>query len=269
MKQLPQLELNEVLSEAAAKELPNFRGKSSYKKYRRADNIGNIVPDYYLVASPAMVADDGADEPINVLTKILLDKQDRLKDGRDILCDPKFTQVGIAHEIFDEENMVILIFATEYIEDEPDYELPEGDLSELKQAFDILDTEGKEKLNMKEVMRSMDDLEFYKTNPTLYSILKDVSDKEKCSWPKFAYFANARMTERDTKEGLSRIFNLFIDNPDKGTITFETFRRICNEIDCGLSDLQLKEILEKATNNGNEITFKEFQEYMLLPSQNK
>ena len=269
MKQLPQLELNEVLSESAKKELPNFRGKASYKKYRRADNIGNIVPDYYLVASPAMVADDGADEPINVLTKILLDKQDRLKDGRDILCDPKFTQVGIAHEIFDEENMVILIFATEYIEDEPDYELPEGDLSELKKAFDILDTEGKEKLNMKEVMSSMDELEFYKTNPTLYSILKDVSDKEKCSWPKFAYFANARMTERDTKEGLSTIFNLFIDNPDKGTITFETFRRICNEIDCGLSDLQLKEILEKATNNGDEITFKEFQEYMFLPTQNK
>ena len=261
MKQLPQLELNEVLSEAAKKELPNFRGKASYKKYRRADNIGNIVPDYYLVASPAMVADDGADEPINVLTKILLDKQDRLKDGRDILCDPKFTQVGIAHEIYDEENMVILIFATEYIEDEPDYELPEGDLSELKKAFDILDTEGKGKLNMKEVMSNMD--------PTLYSILKDVSDKEKCSWPKFAYFANARMTERDTKEGLSTIFNLFIDNPDKGTITFETFRRICNEIDCGLSDLQLKEILEKSTNNGDEITFKEFQEYMFLPTQNK
>ena len=269
MKQLPQLELNEVLSEAAKKELPNFRGKASYKKYRRADNIGNIVPDYYLVASPAMVADDGADEPINVLTKILLDKQDRLKDGRDILCDPKFTQVGIAHEIYDEENMVILIFATEYIEDEPDYELPEGDLSELKKAFDILDTEGKGKLNMKEVMSNMDELEFYKTNPTLYSILKDVSDKVKCSWPKFAYFANARMTERDTKEGLSTIFNLFIDNPDKGTITFETFRRICNEIDCGLSDLQLKEILEKSTNNGDEITFKEFQEYMFLPTQNK
>jgi len=269
MKQLPQLELNEVLSEAAKKELPNFRGKSSYKKYRRSDNIGNIVPDYYLSASPAMVADDGADEPINVLTKILLDKQDRLKDGRDILCDPKFTQVGIAHEIYDEENMVILIFATEYIEDEPDYELPEGDLSELKKAFDILDTEGKEKLNMKEVMQNMDELEFYKTNPTLYSILKDVSDKEKCSWPKFAYFANARMTERDTKEGLGTIFNLFIDNPDKGTITFETFKRICNEIDCGLSELQLKEILEKATNNGDEITFKEFQEYMFLPSQSK
>ena len=132
MKQLPSVEYNEVLSNAAKKELPNFRGKASYKKYRRTDDIGGIVPDYYKVAKPAMVADDGADEPINVLTKILLDKQDRFKEGRDILCDPRFTQVGIAHEIFDEENMVILIFATDYVEDEPEYELPSGDLSELK-----------------------------------------------------------------------------------------------------------------------------------------
>ena len=32
MKQLPQLEYNEVLSAAAKKELPNFRGKTSYQK---------------------------------------------------------------------------------------------------------------------------------------------------------------------------------------------------------------------------------------------
>jgi len=86
-----------------------------------------------------MAADDGADEPINVLTKILLDKQDRLKEGRDILCDPKFIQVGIAHEVFDEENMVILIFATDYVEDEPEYELPPGELTELKKVFEILE----------------------------------------------------------------------------------------------------------------------------------
>ena len=119
MKQLPTVEYNEVLSNAAKKELPNFRGKTSYKKYRRSDEIKGIIPDFYMVAKPAMVADDGADEPINVLTKILLDKQDRLKEGRDILCDPKFTQVGIAHEVFDEENMVILIFASKCVEIEP------------------------------------------------------------------------------------------------------------------------------------------------------
>jgi Ca2+-binding EF-hand superfamily protein len=267
MKQLPQVEYNEVLSAAAKKELPNFRGKPSYNKYRRTDAIGGIVPEYYKVAKPALVADDGADEPINVLTKILLDKQDKFKEGRDILCDPKFTQVGIAHEMFDEENMVILIFATDYVEDEPEYELPSGDLSELKQAFDILDVNGKQKLNMKEIMKALDDMQFFKTNPTLYSILKDLSDKEKCSWPKFASFVNARMTDRETKEGLNTIFNLFIDDPNKGTISFETFKKICSEIDCGLSEKELYEIVKASTANGEEITFKEFQEYMTMNSQ--
>ena len=266
MKQLPSLEINDVLSKAARKELPNFRGKSSYQKYKRVDDIKGIVPDYYMVANPAMVADDGADEPINVLTKILLDKQDRLKEGRNILCDPKFTQVGIAHEIFDEENMVILIFAKEYIEDEPKYELPEGDLTELKRAFDILDTQGNQKLPIKQIMKALDDIQFFRINPTLYGIFKDLSDKETCSWPKFASLVNARITDRETKEGLSTIFNLFIDDPNKNTLDFDIFKKICNEMDCGLSEKQLNDILQASTISGNEITFKEFEQFMSNPS---
>ena len=115
LPQLPTLKTNEVLSEAAKKELPHFRGQSGYQKYRKT--LKGLVPDYYQAASPALLADDGADEPVNVLTKILLDKTDKSKDGRKILCDPKYTQVGIAHEVFEEENMVILIFATKAIED--------------------------------------------------------------------------------------------------------------------------------------------------------
>ena len=53
--------------------------------------------------------------------------------------------------------MVILIFATTYIEDEPKFDLPEGDLTELKKAFDILDVEGKQKLDMKQIMNTLDD----------------------------------------------------------------------------------------------------------------
>lgn len=267
MKQLPSVEYNEVLSQAARKELPNFRGKSSYKKYRRTDGVKGIIPDYYMSASPAMVADDGADDPINVLTKILLDKQDRLREGRDILCDPKFTQVGIAHEVFDDENMVILIFATKYVEDEPEYELPPGDLSELKKAFDILDADGKGKLDVKQIMSALDDMQYNKTDPVIYSIFKDLSDREKCTWPKFAVYANARMSDRETKQGLITIFNLLIDNPDKGTISLDSFKKICNELDSGFSEQQIADILNAATNNGTELTFKEFEELMSVASE--
>ena len=263
MKQLPILEFNDVLSEAAKRELPSFRQKN-YQKYRRSEKIKGIVPEYYLVASPALAADDGADDPINVLTKILLDKQDKLKEGRDILCDPKFTQIGIAHEIYDEENRIIMIFATEYISDEPKFELPYGNITELKRAFDILDEDGTEILKMNELMQTLNEMEFNKTDPTLYSIFKDLSNRDKCSWPKFAYYANVRMTDRESKEGLLTIFNLFIDNPEKNTITFDTFKKICQELECGFSEEKLKKILEDATINGNEITFKEFEQYMAV-----
>ena len=268
MKQLPILEFNEILSEAAKRELPSFRGKRGYLKYRRSNGVKGIVPEYYLVASPALAADDGADDPINVLTKILLDKQDRLKEGRDILCDPQFTQVGIAHEVYDEENMIIMIFAREFISDEPKFELPFGNITELKKAFDILDADGKEILNMNEIMETLDEMNFNKTDPTLYSIIKDLSDREKCSWPKFAYEVNKRMTDRQSREGLRTIFNLFIDNPDKGTITFDTFKKICYEIECGLSEQELNDIFKIAASNGDEITFKEFEEYMKVIPDN-
>ena len=268
MKQLPILEFNEILSEAAKRELPSFRGKRGYLKYRRSNGVKGIVPEYYLVASPALAADDGADDPINVLTKILLDKQDRLKEGRDILCDPQFTQVGIAHEVYDDENMIIMIFAREFISDEPKFELPFGNITELKKAFDILDADGKEVLNMNEIMETLDDMRFNQSDPTLYNILKDLADREKCSWPKFAYQVNKRMTDRQSREGLRTIFNLFIDNPDKNIITFETFKKICNEIECGLSEQQLNDIFKIAASNGDEITFKEFEEYMKVEPDN-
>ena len=264
MEQLPQLEINKVLSEAAKRELPSFRGKKGYQKYKRSNSIKGIVPEYYLVASPALAADEGADDPINVLTKILLDKQDRLKEGRDILCDSKFTQIGIAHEIFDNENMVIMIFATEYVSDEPKFEIPFGNISELKKAFDILDEDGKEILKMNEIMETLNTMEFNKTDPTLYNIFKELSNRDKCSWPKFAYYANVRMTDRGTEEGLLTIFNLFIDDPKKKTINFETFKKICNEIECGFSEKQIKSIMENSTKNGDEIDFEEFVEYMKI-----
>lgn len=266
-KPLPTLELNEALCKSAEKILPSFRGSPSFNKYRKDSDLKGIVPDRYLSADPAMTAVDGADEPVNVLTMILLDKNDVMKDGRSILLDPRYTQIGIGHEEFEGENMVILLFASRYISDEPTYPLPDGDLSELKMAFDALDVEGNQNLDMNRIMDHLDEMEFDKTDPTLCSIFDELAKKDTCSWPKFAYIANKRMTDRATDEGLETIFNLFIDNPKKQTITFPTFKKICDEIDCELSEQQLRDILQAATENGNEITFDEFKKYMYEPEQ--
>ncbi len=242
--------------------MQNFVGSENYKKYRRGDDLKGIIPELYEKANPAMVADDGADEPVNVLTKVLLDKQDRFKEGRNILCDAKFTQVGIAHEVFEEENWVVCIFATRFVDDEPEYDLPKQDLTELKKAFDILDANGNGKLDMIEIKKAMDDMRFYQTDPDLYAIFKELAENDKCSWPKFANYVNKKLTDRKTTEGLETIFSLFIDNPDKETMSFSNFKKISNELDAGISEQELKNILDASTQNGKELTFEEFEEYM-------
>ena len=50
--------------------------------------------------------------------------------------------------------------------------------------------------------------------------------------------------------------------PNKETISLESFKKICNELDSGLSEQEIKDILSTSTKNGKELTFEEFVEYM-------
>ena len=96
------------------------------------------------------------------------------------------------------------------------------DLTELKQAFDLFDHDGSQKIRIKECLDGMRSVNFDKTNPILFDIIRDLEDNEWCSWPKFAYQVNLRMTDRQSREGLKTIFNLFIDkkNPNFDHILF-------------------------------------------------
>ena len=70
------------------------------------------------------------------------------------------------------------------------------------------------------------------------------------------------MTDRKTVEGLETIFSLSIDDPNKETISLESFKKICNELDSGLFEREIKDILAASTKNRKELTFEELVEYM-------
>ena len=56
MEPLPELIYNEELSEAAKKELPNFRERKNYQNFKQGNSLKGIVPDHYLITSPLLVA---------------------------------------------------------------------------------------------------------------------------------------------------------------------------------------------------------------------
>ena len=257
--------LNKTLCQIAREEVKKFiKNESSYNPYLTGAQMKGVVPSGFLEQNAALIADSGADEAETVVPKLLLNKVDKEKKGRQILCTPDYTQVGIASRENEGENYYVIIFANEDSVEEGDPQLPEGDLTELKQAFDLYDHDGSQKIRIKECIEGMKSVNFDKTNPILFDIICDLEGEEWCSWPKFAYHVYSSITDRNTDQGLRTLFDLFIDDPKKDTITFDTCKRICREVGENMSDDEMKNILEITTQSGNDISFEDFCQYMKL-----
>ena len=259
------LALNRTLCQIARDEVKQFsRNASTYTPYLTGNQLKGIVPGGFLEQNASLIADSGADEAETVVPKLLINKMDTQKIGRKLLCTPEYTQVGIASTEFEGENYYVLLLANNDVEETGEPELPNVDLSELKQAFDLFDHDGTQKIRIKECLDGMRSVNFDKTNPILYDIIRDLEDKEWCSWPKFAFHVYSCITDRNTDEGLRTLFDLFIDDPEKDTINLDTFRRICQEVGENMSDEELRNILEITTQSGNDISFDDFCQYMKL-----
>ena len=259
------LALNRSLCQVAREEVKKYtRNESSYNPYLMGNQLKGIVPSGFLAQNAALIADSGADEAETVVPKLLLNKSDKDKKGRQILCTPEYSQIGIANREFEGENYYILLFANNDCTEDGEPELPNADLTELKQAFDLYDHDGSQKIRIQECIEGMKSVRFHETNPILFDIICDLEGNEWCSWPKFAFHVYSSITDRNTDEGLRTLFDLFIDNPEKETITFDTFKRICNEVGENMSDEEMKNILEITTQSGNDISFEDFCQYMKL-----
>jgi Ca2+-binding EF-hand superfamily protein len=272
MQSLPTLSVNQTLSKSAAEQMINFLDDEDYIMYQSGSSLSGKVSDAYLKEDPVLIACENVDEPINVLIETLLNKNDSSNLGLHVLTDPSYTQIGIEYKQMEGSNFVVMIFAkrevrvlkaarSSKIEDGKE-EVPEGDLTELKQAFDLFDYEGNEVIKTEETLQAMKAMNFENTNPVLYEIINELSDKPTVSWAKFSSHVVGRMTNRRDEDGLRTIFDLFIDNPKLGTITFDTFKKICRELGENLSESEMKHILSNTTENGNEINFSDFCQYM-------
>ena len=266
MKPVPKLTLNEELTKIAQNEVKKFCLNQDYKYYQIGNELKNIIKDYYLTENPALLADIGSDDPNNQIVKLLLNKIDKKKKGRSFITDPFYTQVGIALQIFEEENYIILIFANNEKKFIPKIERKKisiDEMNELKQAFDLFDFENNQTIKINDAIEALKYMNYDTNNPELFKILFELSqENEIVSWEKFSNHVNSRLTDFNTENGLRTIFNLCIDNPNEETITFETFKRICNEIGENMSDSQMKHILKNATLKGDQISFEEFCEYI-------
>ena len=66
---------------------------------------------------------------------------------------------------------------------------------------------------------------------------------------------NNKLDDKESKEGIRRIFDLFIGDPNSDTITLSSLKKISKELGENMNDEELKIMLERASKNGVELTF--------------
>ena len=142
--------------------------------------------------------------------------------------------------------------------------LTEDEVEEIKEAFDLFDTDGSGSIDPKELRAAMQSLGFEAKNQTIYQMITDL-DKNKSGnidFDEFLDMMTARMSDRDTREDINKVFRLF-DEEGSQTITVKNLRKVARELGETMSDEELQEMISRADSNGDgAVTMDDFYNIM-------
>ena len=140
--------------------------------------------------------------------------------------------------------------------------LTEEEIEKIKDAFDVVDSRGRGKFDPKEFKANMESTGMHEKEALIYSIFDELDTEEAenngVTFEQLIEAINRKLGNKNTKEGARKIFELFVDKKDSQTITLHALKKAANEFGQKMTNEQLKELFEKASKNGNELTFDEF-----------
>jgi centrin-1 len=144
---------------------------------------------------------------------------------------------------------------------------PKDDLEELRNAFEIFDVNGNGKVDVKELKYTLEQLGYDTKNPAIYKLIAEFDTPERMKkggldFDSFVNVIDTKLGDKDSKDGLKKIYELFSDDGTSGTITIDSLKKIANELGENMSHEELKDLIEKATDGGFELKFEEFYEVM-------
>ncbi|KAG1669134.1 hypothetical protein FOA52_002645 [Chlamydomonas sp. UWO 241] len=130
--------------------------------------------------------------------------------------------------------------------------LTEEQKSEIREAFDLFDTDGSGTIDAKELKVAMRALGF---EPKKEEIKKMIADIDKdgsgtIDFEEFLQMMTAKMGERDSREEIMKAFKLF-DDDNTGFISLKNLRRVAKELGESLTDEELQEMIDEADRNGD------------------
>merc|ERR1719223_2709850 len=109
--------------------------------------------------------------------------------------------------------------------------LSEEEIEEIREAFNLFDTDASGTIDPKELKSAMQSLGFEAKNQTIYQMIGDI-DKDgdgSIDFEEFLDMMTAKMSDKDSREDINKVFNLF-DVDGSGKISIKNLKRVAREL---------------------------------------
>jgi centrin-1 len=147
--------------------------------------------------------------------------------------------------------------------------LTEDEVLEIKEAFDLFDTDGSGTISTEELRKALQNLGIDAKNQTLLNMMADL-DKDRSGsidFDEFISMMTAQMSDTDSREDLRKVYNLFLGD-DAGSrvnnkIQLQHLKRVARELNEAMSDEELLEMITRADlDRDGAVDFEEFYAIM-------
>lgn len=130
--------------------------------------------------------------------------------------------------------------------------LTTDEIEEIKEAFDLFDSDGSGTIDPKELTEAMISLGFEAKNQTIFQMVQDLDSDGSgaIDFDEFLDMMTARLTDKNSRAETDKIFNLF-DSDKKGKISLKDLKRMAKELGETMTDEELAELIERGDSDGD------------------
>ena len=143
--------------------------------------------------------------------------------------------------------------------------LTEDEVLEIKEAFDLFDTDKSGEIDVNELKQALLNLGIDTKNQTLQNMLADIDKNGDANidFDEFINMMTAKMSDKDTREDLEKVFELFLGDDNSDKIELKHLKRVCKELNENMSDEELNEMIVRAdSDRDGKVTFEDFYAIM-------
>merc|ERR1712151_1057453 len=132
--------------------------------------------------------------------------------------------------------------------------LSEDEVEEIKEAFDLFDSDGSGAISVNELTSAMKSLGFDVKHAVVYNMVSglDADGSGEIEFGEFLDVMTAKITDKNTMEEIDRVFKLF-DKDRNGTLEADDLSGVCKELGEEMSEEDVREVIQRADLDGDGV----------------